>query len=153
MNGQSTVTTEELHKELDLIQSCVTRMAQNSFALKGWALAVLAALVALSAERMALWVLCLIGIALLMMFWMLDAFFLQMEKCYRFKYEWVIEVRSNGNRCKLYDLNPYDMATRKEGKKTPSILSVMISKPCTLLLFYGSPILISIAVLIFDLCK
>ena len=28
------ISTEELHKEMDLIQACVTRMADNSFRLK-----------------------------------------------------------------------------------------------------------------------
>ena len=30
------ISIEEIHKEIDLIQSCITRMAQNSFMIKGW---------------------------------------------------------------------------------------------------------------------
>jgi hypothetical protein len=143
----NSVTTEELHKELDLVQGCITRMAQNSFMVKGWALGILAALIGLSVDRIALWTLCLISVAITLIFWTLDAFFLKMEKCYRFKYEWVITERSNGNREFLYDLNPYNTKTRKEGRATPSVPSVMFSKPCTLLLFYGCPIAIALAVL------
>ena len=30
------LSTEIIHKEIDLIQSCISRMANNSFLLKGW---------------------------------------------------------------------------------------------------------------------
>ena len=30
------IKIEEIHKEIDLIQACITRMAQNSFKIKGW---------------------------------------------------------------------------------------------------------------------
>ena len=33
---------EELFKEIDLIQGCINRMANNSFLIKGWALSVFA---------------------------------------------------------------------------------------------------------------
>lgn len=33
MNNEE-ISIEEIHKEIDLIQSCITRMAQNSFMVK-----------------------------------------------------------------------------------------------------------------------
>lgn len=33
MNNEG-ISIEEIHKEIDLIQSCITRMAQNSFMVK-----------------------------------------------------------------------------------------------------------------------
>ena len=33
-------SNEELFKEIDLIQSCIERMARNSFYVKGWALTI-----------------------------------------------------------------------------------------------------------------
>lgn len=150
-NYQNRISIEELHKELDLIQSCIARMAQNSFMIKGWTLSILAVLIALAAEKIAVWVLCLMSMAIVVIFWALDAFFLKMEKCYRFKYNWAIIKRLEGNRDFLYDLNPYNTNTRKEGTKTPTIITVMFSKPHTLLLFYGLPMVIGIAVLVLDL--
>lgn len=147
----STVSIEELHKEIDLIQDCITRMSQNSFMIKGWAILIISGMIALSAERIKLWVLCLILIGILLIFWALDAFFLKIEKCYRFKYEWIIKVRLIGNREYLYDLNPYSAQTRNAGRITPSIFSVMFSKPYTLFLFYGLPIIIAVIVLILSL--
>ncbi len=41
------VTPDVLHKEIDLIQSCIARMANNSFYVKGWALSIVAVVLAL----------------------------------------------------------------------------------------------------------
>jgi len=147
-NNVSIVSIEEFHKELDLVQACISRMAQNSFMIKGWAFALVAAFVALTAESLDLYVLCAVGIFILLVFWCLDAFFLKTEKLYRFKYEWVIAERPSGNREYLYDLNPYQSKTWKAGKKAPSVISVMFSKPHTLLMFYGSPIFIGVVAII-----
>ena len=38
------VNNEDIYKELDLIQSCITRMASNSFAMKGWHIGIISAL-------------------------------------------------------------------------------------------------------------
>jgi hypothetical protein len=143
------LSVEEFHKEIDLIQACISRMAQNSFMIKGWAFTLVAAFTALTAEKLNLSILCFIGIFILFIFWCLDAFFLKMEKLYRFKYEWVIAERPKENREYLYDLNPYQSKTWMSGREMPSVLSVMFSKPHTLLMFYGSPILVGvIAILI-----
>jgi hypothetical protein len=147
------VTIEELHKEIDLIQACISRMAQNSFMIKGWAFMLVLAFVALSSEKIELFVICVVGIFILLIFWYLDAFFLKMEKLYRYKYEWVITERAKGDRKFLYDMNPYQSKTWTAGKKAPFIVSVMFTKPYTLLIFYGSPILIGIAVIILRLAN
>ena len=141
---------EEFHKEIDIIQACISRMAQNSFMIKGWVFMLVAAFAALTAKNIDLYVLCAVGIFIFLVFWSLDAFFLKMEKLYRFKYEWVINERPKGNREYLYDLNPYQSKTWIVGRKPPSVISVMFSKPHTLLMFYGSPILIGVAAIIFS---
>ena len=144
------VALEEMHKELDLIQGCITRMAQNSFMIKGWVIGILAAMIAIAGDRIPARELGWISMAILLAFWALDAFFLKMEKCYRFKYEWVIDVRPKGNRNSLYDLNPYKTETRKGGVKTPGVLCVMFSRPFTLLMFYGIPFLIAVAAIVMN---
>jgi len=137
------VSIEEFHKEIDLIQVCISRMAQNSFMIKGWAYTLVAAFIALTLERQNLYFICAVGIFILLVFWCLDALFLKIEKLYRFKYEWVIEERPKGNREYLYDLDPY-----QKNEKALTVISVMFSKPHTLLMFYGSPILIGVAAII-----
>ena len=74
---------EEIHKEIDLIQSCITRMSQNSFMVKGWFVSLYAVVLALLPEKINLFLLCTVLIMVNLMFWYLDAFFLRTEKIYR----------------------------------------------------------------------
>ena len=61
----------------------------------------------------------------------------------------VVLNRADRNREHMYDLNPHQSKTRLPGRVEPSTISVMISKPCTLILFYGSPIIIGVEVIVF----
>jgi len=42
--------TEILHKEIDLIQGIINRMANNSFLLKGWIISLIAVILALTKD-------------------------------------------------------------------------------------------------------
>ena len=44
------IDNEVIHKEIDLIQSIINRMAQNSFMLKGWAITIFVAVIALNVQ-------------------------------------------------------------------------------------------------------
>jgi len=110
MENNNEITVPEIHKEIDLVQDCIKRMAQNSFMIKGWAFASIAALIALAniKHSIDITVLCSVGFVLLISLWCLDAFFLKTEKLYRFKYEWIIINRKKSGRDTLYNLNPYE---------------------------------------------
>lgn len=132
------ITTEEIHKELDLVQGVINRMANNSFLLKGWIVSLVVIVLALSNDSLAsqnpLW----IGILLLVVilcFWYLDAFFLHREKCYRELYKDILKKRANNDRSNLYNLNfePYK-------EQVESIWKVMFSN--TLRTFYFFPLLL-----------
>ena len=128
-------TNEILHKEIDLVQNCINRMAQNSFFVKGWLITLLTVVIALLPENFNIKILCVVGFIVVMCFWYLDAFFHKMERLYRWKYEWIISNRHTSN-ANLYDLNPYNksMWMNHEGTKTkkePTILCVMLSKTLT----------------------
>ena len=43
---------EILHKEIDLIQGVINRMANNSFLLKGWLISLIAVVLALSKDSL-----------------------------------------------------------------------------------------------------
>jgi len=126
-----------LYKEIDLVQSCINRMASNSFEIKKWTLGIIAVLAGLIKQdcttqnaRISLLFLMVIFI-----FWGLDAFFLKTERLYRKKYAWIIKERLNKNRDFLFDLNPYEKKMMLDSEKDiPCILSVMFSK--TLWPFY-----------------
>lgn len=119
---------EILYKEIDLIQSCISRMAQNSFMVKGWVITLVAACCALSSLKSNEWrALLIFGGLAIVLFWYLDAFFLKMERLYRYKYEWVIKNRPHSNDYS-FDLNPYNNNMWLAGKKELSIIKVMFSK-------------------------
>lgn len=118
-----------LEKEIDLIQACITRMAQNSFMVKGWMISLVAVIIALLPEKVNIdiRVLCVVAFGVTICFWYLDGFFLKMERLYRWKYAWVIE-----NRCRTldfsFDLNPHNNETWIGGLKEPSVLDIMLSR-------------------------
>lgn len=124
---------EIMFKEIDLIQSCITRMAQNSFMVKGWLITLITAVLTLKPEKVDVDIICLICAISTFCFWALDAFFLKTERLYRMKYEWIIKNRMNSDDY-MFDLNPYNSKMwikkddKKENVKAPSLISVMISK-------------------------
>lgn len=132
-----------LHKEIDLIQNCISRMARNSFMLKGWAISLLAVVIALTADRLnPLFLFCSVFIPLLC-FWFLDAFFLRTEKMYRKMYEWVLKERKEDNLDFQYDLEP-----KRFKKDVKSQICTMFST--TLSVFYGIPSLVVFLVIIYE---
>lgn len=52
MGEKKKIQIEEIHKEIDLIQSCITRMAQNSFMVKGWFVSLYAVVLALLPKKL-----------------------------------------------------------------------------------------------------
>ncbi len=147
MEQKNGVPIEEIHKEIDLIQSCIKRMASNSFMLKGWAITIYAVVLALLPESINMILLCTVLITVTCAFWYLDGFFLKTEKLYRNIYDWVLLERPKGNRELLYQLNP-KMFTGKI-PKTGSTREIMLS--VTLRTFYGIPIIMNILILVFNI--
>jgi hypothetical protein len=136
---------EVLHKEIDLIQGVITRMANNSFLLKGWLISLVAVILALSKDTIVATDLTYFNFTIclpVIVFWYLDAFFLHKERCYRKLYEWVIENRKNTDDY-LYSLN----YSRFE-KQVDSIWLIMFSK--TLLPFYGLTLGAVVSIIIFN---
>ncbi|MDR1539475.1 MAG: hypothetical protein LBU32_16040 [Clostridiales bacterium] len=72
-------------KHLEMIQGIITRMGQNSFALKGWSVALISALFALATvdANKALFLLAFLP---MVVFWFLDSYYLQIERRYRVLY-------------------------------------------------------------------
>jgi len=97
---------EKLCKEIDLVQGCINRMSSNSFMCKGWLLSLIIAILALLPESINRKSICIIILLANLCFWWLDTYYLQQERMFRWKYEWIIKNRPNGNMDYLYDLNP-----------------------------------------------
>ncbi|GAA2822291.1 hypothetical protein [Saccharopolyspora taberi] len=82
------VTRAENVKHLELIQAIITRLASNSFLVKGWSLTVSMAAYGVSLNRTD-WRLAIIGLALTLGFWWLDSYFLRQERLFRLLYDYV----------------------------------------------------------------
>lgn len=142
------ISVEEIHKEIDLIQSCINRMSQNSFSCKGWNLTLIAGIFALVPENINKWYICIVILCINLCFWWLDSFYVLQEQKYRDKYEWIINKRVEGNNEFLYDLNPYNINMNLENKQR-SQFKVAFSK--TLIPMYGGiSLLIVFAVIILN---
>jgi len=77
---------EKKLKHLEFIQNTITRMANNSFLLKGWTITVVGALIGLNKDGLDAKVI-FIATFLTFMFWTLDAFFLKQERYFRTRYD------------------------------------------------------------------
>jgi len=79
---------------LQMIQGVIDRMGGNLFYLKGWAITLLVALFAVSTSNTQLigkWSPVLI-VVLLFLFWILDGYFLSLERCFRDLYDKVRKI-------------------------------------------------------------
>lgn len=132
---------EELFKEIDLIQGCINRMAQNSFMLKGWALTIFAGVTAFTKGENFSDSITLVCTTIIpfVCFWILDTFFLHTEKKYRKMYEDMLTKRKVNNTEGQYELNPKTI-------KVDCFFKVMFS--ITMVIFYGIPLLASIVLLV-----
>lgn len=73
-------------KHLEFIQTVINRMASNSFIMKGWAITLVAALFALS-SRDANKNYIVIAFLPVIIFWILDGYFLSRERAFRSLYD------------------------------------------------------------------
>lgn len=81
-------------RHLEMIQGLISRMASNSFMLKGWAITLVAGVFALSAkDTNSLYF--LIAYVPIILFWFLDSHYLQMERQFKVLYKSV----ANNDEC------------------------------------------------------
>ncbi|MDR0299033.1 MAG: hypothetical protein LBI13_02975 [Streptococcaceae bacterium] len=85
---------ENKRQHLQMIQDVITRMASNSFLIKGWAVTGLGALFALWIKENNYQILYLI-LAVSLIFWGYDAYYLWLEHRYRDLYEEVAKLPEN----------------------------------------------------------
>lgn len=138
--------TEILHKEIDLIQGVINRMANNSFLLKGWIISLIAVILALTKDTIVATELSYFNAILLLpvgVFWYLDAYFLHKERCYRKLYDWVII-----NRLKNTDF-AYNLNYTRFEKEVQTVWRIMFSN--TLLPLYGLIVVILIALTCYNI--
>ncbi|WP_242434141.1 hypothetical protein [Streptomyces sp. CB01580] len=113
-------------KHLEFIQAIVTRLGNNSFLLKGWAMTITAAILALSAGQLS-WQIALSGTVPLLGFWSLDSYFLRQERLFRALYE---DARSPDSTVEMLSMNV--------GPYLARVTLVKAAFSQTLVLFYGA---------------
>ena len=82
---------EKKLKHLEFIQGVVNRLAGNSFLVKGWPVTLVAALFALAAGEGAGSRLALVALLPVLVFWLLDGYFLWQERLFRALYNEVAD--------------------------------------------------------------
>jgi hypothetical protein len=124
---------------LQMIQGVINRMAGNSFLLKGWCVTLVSALIALAAKDNNVRFL-IAGYYPVLMFWMLDAYFLWQERLFRRLYDVVREKNDD-------EKTDFSMNTAAVAGEVKGWLQAAFSK--TVLLFYGTMVgAILVAILI-----
>lgn len=79
---------ENKQKHLEFIQNAINRMAGNLFYLRGWTITLMTGLFALSAKETSQNYI-LIAYFLVLIFWILDGYFLSQERLFRTLYDYV----------------------------------------------------------------
>lgn len=130
MNKHNESITGKKIKHLEMIEAIIERMAQNSFHLKGWTVALVSAISAIliNGNDKRLMILPLLP---LISFWLLDAHYLQLERKYQILYRNVIEVDSDTN----FSMDIRNMQIDERDKSRVSTLGCLFSK--TESCFYG----------------
>ena len=83
-------------KHIDLIQTTISRMASNSFMMKGWAVTILAAIFVLATKDIVP-VFAFIALVPCLVFWGLDSYYLQNERRYRQLYKIVVQKETDAS--------------------------------------------------------
>jgi len=123
---------EEKRQHLEFIQNIITRMNTNSFQIKGMAVTIVAALIAIYASTTNP-MFVFIGIVPTLLFWFLDAYYLQQERKFRGVYNNVSGLKSD------VEIKPYEMPIQKFKGGQYRYCNVLFSK--TILWLYLSIIL------------
>jgi len=80
---------ECLFEEVEIIQDIISRMANNQFYVKGWAITLIVASLLLEGNLYHYFV----AFIPWLIFWIYDSYFLRLEKLYRMHYTWLINNR------------------------------------------------------------
>jgi len=112
-------------KHLEFIQSVVTRMNANSFQSKGWAITIFSALLAIYAGSGGNRLFLVVSVAPALLFWFLDAYYLQQERKFRGVYNDAAGLSKEETRIKI---RLFEMPIQHYTKGKYSYWSVFFSR-------------------------
>lgn len=127
--------SEDKRKHLEIIQGVINRMASNSFVFKGWSITIVAGLSAFAARGTDKKLLVL-SIVATTLFWLVDAYYLSLERAYRDLYDEVARRKPEN----------IDFSMKALGTGYEQWLKT-ITRPL-LLLFYGTVLILLVAAIV-----
>ena len=133
---------EYLFKETEIAQDIISRMANNSFLIKGWSVT----LVVASLLFKGIFYHHFVALIPWFIFWCFDAYFLRLEKLYRKLYDWLVNNRLNNSEF-LLDMAK-DRLEKRFGNEVPCTAQLMFSK--TLIAYYGFLFIIIVCFILVD---
>ena len=141
-------------KHLEMIQAVVARLSNSGFFVKGWAITVTAALLAIAVDQDQ-WDLAAAAAAPTVLFWILDASFLRSERLFRHLFSRV----ASGQEAPFFmgaTSEPYVARVRAEAKRgeaaNDASSRLKTFGRLTLVLFYGA-VLLACAVVALIICR
>jgi hypothetical protein len=129
------VALEAKLKHLEILQGVINRMAGNSFLLRGWSVTLASALFALAAKD-ANFKLIVLAYYPILIFWILDGYFLSQERLFRALFNKVRQLPE--------DQIDFSMDTREFYGGRNSWSAAALSK--TVVIFYLSVLIVMLAV-------
>ena len=121
------IIMENKRKHLEFIQGVISRMAGNLFFLRGWTITLIAALLALFVKDINSNYIIYFLLILVLVFWILDGYFLSQERLFRALYDHVRKLDEN-------DID-FSMNTSEHKKEKKNTWVCAMFSP-TLLVFY-----------------
>ena len=126
-------------KHLEFVQNIITRMAANSFILKGWTITLISILFALAINNSDTQFIIL-AIFPAFVFWGLDSYYLRQERLFRKLYDYTRKTDLPKN-------DSFSLDTRKFSNKVDSWFITLFSS--TVMLLHGMIIILIVVMMIF----
>ena len=114
---------EKKISHLNMIQSIITRMGNNSFALKGWSVGIMIAVYAFAGNSNVKAV--IVTLMPLIVFWFIDTYYLMLERKFRCLYD---DVRIKDEKDIDFSMNPNDVKINLDEVKKYGFFSIFFSK-------------------------
>lgn len=141
------IAMEEKIKHLEFVQNVITRMNTNSFQLKGWMITIVSALLALYANSENVSYI-FVAIAPVIIFWCLDAYYLQQERKFRGLYDDI--VLSNVIKFEM-SIGKYSYDKKKKESEKYRYINVLFSTTMWLYILLGMALILGGVLLCIDL--
>lgn len=113
---------EDFKAYLTMIENVISRMATNSFIVKGWTITMISAILALAVSKNLNYKVYIIAIVADISFCFIDCFYLRTEKLYRNMYKSVLNFKNN-----LKQINFFNLDASEYKDKNTSPINVILS--------------------------